>query len=69
MRKICKTKKRKLIEKFGLSLLQSFTRYIDNKADIFNQGTEVYSTTPAKYHFVKLFLRDSLFGEMTLSNQ
>ena len=61
-RKIYKTKKRGLIEKFGLSLLQTFTRYIDNKADIFNQGTEVYSTTGAKYHFAKLFLRDSLFN-------
>ena len=60
-RKIYKTKKRGLIEKFGLSLLQTFTRYIDNKADIFNQGTEVYSTTGAKHHFAKSFLRDSLF--------
>ena len=59
--KIYKTKKGGLIEKFELSLLHTFIRYIDNKADIFNQGTEVYSTTGAKYHFAKLFLRDSLF--------
>ena len=33
-----------------------------SKADIFYQTNDLESTTGAKYHFAKLLLRDSLFG-------
>ena len=36
-----------------------------NKTDIFYQTNEFKSTTGAKYHFAKLFLRKSLFGKTT----
>ena len=39
---------------------------MEGKSEILHQTNESESTTEAKYYFVKLLLRDSLFGKMTL---